>query len=77
MLTTEENSRFYSADKIVVCGKRSDLRTVASALYDSLRKFNEEQLDVLFSEAFPAEGVGQAIMNRLLKAASHRIIKER
>ncbi|MED1438902.1 L-threonylcarbamoyladenylate synthase [Aeribacillus composti] len=77
VLTTEENSRFYSADKIVVCGKRSDLRTVASALYDSLRKFNEEQLDVLFSEAFPAEGVGQAIMNRLLKAASHRIIKER
>jgi len=76
VLTTEENKDKYQADQIIVCGKRSDLHSVAAQLYDSLRQFNEQPLDVLFSESFPTEGVGQAIMNRLLKAAGHRIITE-
>lgn len=76
VLTTEENRSFYNADHIIVCGKRSDLRTVANHLYEALRSFNEHPLDVLVSESFPSEGVGQAVMNRLLKAAGHRVIKE-
>lgn len=76
VLTTEENKDKYEADRIIICGKRSDLKTVAAHLYDALRKFNEEPLDVLFSESFPREGVGQAIMNRLLKAAGHKIVAQ-
>lgn len=76
VLTTEENESFYTADKVIACGKRSNLQAVANSLYHSLRKFNEDELDVIFSESFPQEGIGQAIMNRLLKAASHRVIKQ-
>lgn len=74
ILTTEENVDFYQADYVIACGKRANLDSVASSLYDALRKFNNTNADVLFSEMFPQEGVGHAIMNRLMKAAGHRVI---
>jgi L-threonylcarbamoyladenylate synthase len=76
MLTTEENKNFYQADKILVCGSRLDLSSVAHSLYDVLRSFNESNVDIIFSETFPTEGVGMAVMNRLQKAAGHNVIKE-
>ncbi|GAE33624.1 L-threonylcarbamoyladenylate synthase [Halalkalibacter akibai] len=74
VLTTEENQDFYEADVVVSCGKRSDLATVAHKLYQSLRKFDEEKAEVIFSEIFPSEEMGIAIMNRLEKAAGGNII---
>ncbi|MBM7704067.1 L-threonylcarbamoyladenylate synthase [Metabacillus iocasae] len=76
VLTTMENQTFYQADVIKTCGTRANLVTVASQLYDTLRSFNECELDVILSESFPYDGVGQAIMNRLTKAAGHKIISE-
>lgn len=76
MLTTEENKENYQADLIVTCGYREDLKTVAHHLYDSLRTFDEEKVDIIYSESFPQTGVGEAVMNRLTKAAGGQIIKE-
>ncbi|WP_197090994.1 L-threonylcarbamoyladenylate synthase [Bacillus sp. FJAT-27231] len=77
VLTTEENLSFYDADVILPCGSRQDLRTVAHSLYDVLRAFNETDVDIIYSETFPAAGVGLAIMNRLEKAAAHRWLYEK
>ncbi|NRD77196.1 threonylcarbamoyl-AMP synthase [Bacillus sp. BRMEA1] len=76
VLTTEEHQADYEADVVLVCGKRAELESVATALYDTLRRFNQMNVDVIFSEVFPSSGVGQAIMNRLLKAAGNKIIVE-
>lgn len=76
VLTTEDGKRFYDAYLVLACGNRSNLETVASSLYETLRKFNDSEVDIIFSEVFPEEGVGQAIMNRLLKAAGHRVLTE-
>lgn len=76
VLTTEENVAAFHADTVLACGKRAELETVAAALYDTLRAFNHEKVDVIFSEMFPVTGVGQAIMNRLEKAAGHKYIDE-
>lgn len=76
ILTTEERMNTYHADLVVACGKRAELETVAAALYDTLRRFNQAEIDVIYSEMFPNEGVGHAIMNRLEKAAGHKIITE-
>lgn len=76
VLTTVENESYYDCDEIKVCGQRKELETVAAALYDTLRSFNKSQVDIIFSEIFPNEGVGHAIMNRLLKAAGHKVITE-
>lgn len=76
VLATEESKHFYVADRIISCGRRDDIESVAKHLYDALRSFNTSLLDVILAETFPSEGVGTAIMNRLEKAAGHRWIKE-
>lgn len=76
VLTTEENVHEYQADIVFACGKRAELETVATALYDTLRAFNKQKVDVIYSEMFPNSGVGYAIMNRLQKAAGGKIISE-
>jgi L-threonylcarbamoyladenylate synthase len=76
ILTTEENRSEYNAALVLACGKRSQLETVATALYDTLRAFNQEKVDIIYSEMFPNTGVGHAIMNRLQKAAGNKIISE-
>jgi len=76
VLTTEENVSLYHADLVLACGRRAELETVASALYDVLRRFNQDNVDVIFSEIFPNTGVGYAIMNRLQKAAGYKLIIE-
>lgn len=76
VLTTEENEHFYKSDYVLACGKRSQLETVASSLYDVLRSFNDTDVDIIYGEVFPNEGLGHAIMNRLYKAAGHNIIEE-
>ncbi|MFK3814624.1 L-threonylcarbamoyladenylate synthase [Bacillus halotolerans] len=75
VLTTEENADFYSADYVKSCGRRDQLETVAAALYDALRSFDEEKVDFIIAESFPDTGVGLAIMNRLMKAAGGRMIR--
>ncbi|MDP4084246.1 MAG: L-threonylcarbamoyladenylate synthase [Bacillota bacterium] len=76
VLTTEENMHYVQADVVLACGKRAELATVASSLYDVLRTFNKENVNIIYSEVFPNTGVGQAIMNRLEKAAGHKLISE-
>jgi L-threonylcarbamoyladenylate synthase len=76
VLTTEENESFYEAELVLACGRRAELETVAASLYDILRSFNQGKVDIIFSEIFPNEGVGHAVMNRLEKAAGHKLISE-
>jgi L-threonylcarbamoyladenylate synthase len=76
VLTTEEHVADYRADVVLACGQREDLATVAASLYDTLRTFDEFGVDMIVSEVFPTEGVGLAIMNRLLKAASYQYLKQ-
>ncbi|MBB6283080.1 L-threonylcarbamoyladenylate synthase [Geobacillus subterraneus] len=76
VLTTEENKSRYAADAVMACGTRRELETVAHRLYDTLRQFDETGVDLIYSEAFPEEGIGVAIMNRLRKAAGGRVIRE-
>lgn len=75
VLTTEENKAYYDADVVYACGRRAELETVAAHLYEALRSFNNTDVDLILSETFPSEGVGDAIMNRLLKAAGHKVIE--
>jgi L-threonylcarbamoyladenylate synthase len=46
---------------------------IAFNLYRVLREFDEEKVTKIYSESFCLEGMGQAVMNRLLKAAGNHI----
>lgn len=73
VLTTEEKKHLYHADYVVACGERRNLFTVAEQLYSALRKFDDQHVDIILSETFPKEGIGEAIMNRLEKAAVKKV----
>jgi L-threonylcarbamoyladenylate synthase len=36
---------------------------------------DKQNIDVVYSEEFESTGLGQAIMNRLLKSAGYKVIK--
>lgn len=76
VLTTEESQMYYRADVVLSCGMREDLNSVANQLYKTLRQFDEVEVDIIYSETFPNIGVGDAIMNRLEKAAAYQKIIE-
>lgn len=74
VLTTEEHASDYDADIVIACGRRGDLHTVAQRLYESLRQFDEAGAERILAETFPRSGPGEAIMNRLMKAAEGRVL---
>lgn len=73
IIATCENLSFYRADVVKNAGSREDEATIARELYRILREFDDENVEVIYSESFDEGGIGQAIMNRLLKAAGHHI----
>lgn len=74
IIGTEEVLKQYCADVVKSVGSRKDEDSIARHLYTILREFDDEGVTRIYSEGFEAEGFGQAIMNRLLKAAGHKII---
>ncbi|SMP26441.1 translation factor SUA5 [Laceyella tengchongensis] len=74
LLVTEEHSDLVTADVIVRCGWRRDPLSVARGLYHALREFDEQQVDVIFAETFPEEGIYRSVMNRLAKAAAGKTL---
>lgn len=75
VIGTEEQLKSYRADVVKSVGSRTDEESIARHLYTILREFDDEEVTQIYSEGFATEGFGQAIMNRLLKAAGHKIIE--
>ena len=75
VIATDETRADYCCDIVESIGTRSDEQTIAHNLYDILRRMDEYGVDYIYSESFSEGLLGQAIMNRLLKAAGHQVIK--
>jgi L-threonylcarbamoyladenylate synthase len=75
VIATDEQKESYTADVVKSVGSRKDEDSVAKHLYTVLREFDDENVTKIFSESFDTDGFGQAIMNRLLKAAGHKVVK--
>lgn len=75
VIATDETKDSYRGHSIKSVGMRNDEVSIARNLYRILREFDDEDVTVIYSESFATGGVGQAIMNRLLKAAGHRILQ--
>ena len=75
IIGSDEMIASYVGDSVKSVGSRSDELSIGKSLYRILREFDEENIDVIYSESFGREGMGQAIMNRLLKAAGHQVIE--
>ncbi len=75
IIGTDETVHLYQGTVIKSIGSREDEEEIAKQLYGILREFDQMEVDMIFSEAFETPRMGQAIMNRLLKAAGYRVIQ--
>ncbi len=75
IIGTDETVGRYPAGLVKSMGTRSDELSIANHLYRILREFDASDVQVIYSESFDEGAMGSAIMNRLLKAAGHKVIK--
>ena len=75
VIGTDESLSYYKDGDVRSIGSRKDEITIAQHLFGLLREFDESDISVIYSEAFETPQIGQAIMNRLIKAAGHQIIR--
>jgi L-threonylcarbamoyladenylate synthase len=76
VICDDENVPLYRCNNVFAAGSKKNEITVSAALYAILRECDDIDADYIYSESFADGDMGYAIMNRLLKAAGHRVIKE-
>ncbi len=74
VLCCEETADAYRTDLRRCLGSRQDEAAIARHLYEALRDMDDAGAEEIFAEDFSALQLGEAIMNRLLKAAAHQVI---
>ncbi|GAA3412925.1 L-threonylcarbamoyladenylate synthase [Paenibacillus hodogayensis] len=76
VLTVAERASLYEADLVVGCGREDRMETVAQELYAALRRFDDNGITYIVAEGYEsAEGIGLAVLNRLIKAAGNQLIR--
>jgi L-threonylcarbamoyladenylate synthase len=75
IIATQETCSLYPYGTVKTIGSRKDEASIAAGLYAILREFDELHTEYIFTESFADNSLGQAIMNRLLKAAGYKLIK--
>lgn len=74
IIATDESKHLYRRGMVVSIGSRRDEESIARGLYGILRDFDDMGVDKIYSETFYDDDLGQAIMNRLIKAAGYKIV---
>ena len=72
---SEDGIIYEDASAVMNIGTREDEDSIARHLYSVLRECDDRDIDIIYSEDFSTPRMGQAIMNRLIKAAGHRVIE--
>ncbi|KAB3530884.1 L-threonylcarbamoyladenylate synthase [Alkaliphilus serpentinus] len=75
IICTNETQHRYKKGIIKPLGSKKDMKTIAAKLFSTLREFDETKVDIILAEALEEVELGQAIMNRLVKAAGYKIYR--
>lgn len=74
IMGTKENALFYGDRRCIVIGSRRDLGECARNFFSTLRALDDMNVDEIFAESFSRIGIGLALMDRALRAASFQTI---
>lgn len=74
IIGTDETMEFYPKEIRKSIGSREHSETVAANLYRILREMDDFGAEYIYAESFFGEAMGDAIMNRMLKAAGYHVI---
>ena len=72
ILCTEKNAGYYGTRNVYDMG--ADYRDYAHNLFYMLRKADSDNFDSVIAEGVPSDGIGAAIINRLVKSSGGKII---
>lgn len=75
IIATEQTRQAYNSGLILSVGDRDKPETIAANLFRLLREFDEKKVDIILMEAVEKNGIGMAIMNRMVRAAGYNIIR--
>lgn len=75
IIATDETAKYYKKGLVKSLGVRSHEEEISMHLFEVLRSFDETDVSCIYSESFRDAAIGQAIMNRLLKAAGHKVVR--
>ncbi|MBU5314947.1 threonylcarbamoyl-AMP synthase [Clostridium bornimense] len=75
IIATDETISKYNAAIIISLGSRNNLYEIGQNIFESLRKLDDLEVDMIICEGIEEKGYGVAIMNRLKKAATFDIIE--
>lgn len=71
----DENLDKYFCKNLFNMGSKSDLEKVSKNIFKTLRKTEKLNPDIIIIEGVKSEGLGLAIMNRLLNVCNHNFIQ--
>lgn len=75
IIATDETAALYPEGLIMSLGARCHEEEISMHLFEVLRKFDATDVSCIYSESFEDADMGSAIMNRLLKAAGHHVVR--
>lgn len=75
VLATDETIGNYHGMEAITMGSGKKPDTIASRLFHILREFDSQDVQVVLAESIGDQGIGSAVMNRLVKASGHNIVK--
>ena len=75
IIFSEENTKLYNNVKTLSYGSKENYEEIASNIFRLLREVDKLNPDIVLIEGIKKQGIGIAIMNRLLRACSHEYIE--
>lgn len=75
IICSSENTKLYQDIKILDYGSKENYEEIASNIFRLLREVDKLGPDIVLIEGIKKQGIGIAIMNRLLRACSYEYIE--
>lgn len=75
IMCTDETKDYYKDLLVISLGSRKKPETIGHNLFNTLRILDEEKVDIILAEGIELSNIGIAIMNRMMKASSGKVIR--
>ncbi len=75
VIASTEHAALYDCPLVKIAGSLHNEEEIGKNIFAILREMDSLNVESIYSEAFDTPKLGMAIMNRLLRAAAHKIIE--
>lgn len=75
VISTSENIGKYNSKYVLNVGHKNNLEEISKNIFTTLRKVDSYNVDLVVIEGVPKDGLGLAVMNRLIRACEYNYIE--